>query len=255
METPNDQAPHRKGSQAAMIACFGCGTDYDDNPDGSAIHCPSCEAFLRRCTMRLSDKGLAELIAHEGVVLAPYKDSKGVWTFGIGHTASAGHPIPETMPRGVMQPLSLAVETFRKDVGRFEGRVRQALGTVDLEQHEFDALVSFDYNTGGIFQAQLTKELLRGDRKKAAIAFMGWSKPAEIIPRRRKEQALFRDGIYSNDGMATVYPADSQGRVLRSGAIYVSVAAILDGGDDPLPFEAPPVAATRWPAWFWRIFA
>ena len=31
----------------------------------------------------------------------PYLDVKGVWTFGIGHTAAAGAPDPATLPRGM----------------------------------------------------------------------------------------------------------------------------------------------------------
>lgn len=33
--------------------------------------------------MRTSDQGLAFIVAHEGVVPAPYLDSVGVWTFGM----------------------------------------------------------------------------------------------------------------------------------------------------------------------------
>lgn len=183
--------------------------------------------------MRLSDRGLAELIAHEAIVLSPYKDSKGIWTFGIGHTASAGQPVPEVMPKGVEQPLALAIETFRKDVGRFEARVRQFV-KVPLAQHEFDALVSFDFNTGGIARAELTEDLNLGLRKAAANKFMGWLKPPEIRGRREAEQKLFRDGVYSGDGMATVYPADEQGRVLWSKGRRVDVAKIL-APDTSLP--------------------
>lgn len=43
--------------------------------------------------------------------------------------------------------------------------------TVRLEQHEFDALVSFDFNTGGIYRANLTKQLNTGNRVKAAQSF------------------------------------------------------------------------------------
>ena len=36
----------------------------------------------------------------------PKCDSKGIWTMGIGHTASAGPPDPSQMPRGRRMPLS-----------------------------------------------------------------------------------------------------------------------------------------------------
>ena len=46
-----------------------------------------------------------------------------------------------------------------------------------VAQHEFDALTSFDFNTGGIDRATLVRHLSSGDRAKAATAFMNWSKP------------------------------------------------------------------------------
>ena len=41
-------------------------------------------------TMKTSDAGLFALALHEGIVPAPYKDSVGVLTYGIGHTLGAG---------------------------------------------------------------------------------------------------------------------------------------------------------------------
>ena len=99
--------------------------------------------------MEISTAGLMELAAHEGIVLSPYKDSEGVWTVGIGHTAAAGPPDPAKMPKGWALALSEAMDLFRKDAARYASDVRRAV-KVDLHQHEFDALVSFHYNTGAI---------------------------------------------------------------------------------------------------------
>ena len=65
--------------------------------------------------MKVSDKGLIELVCHEGIVPYPYLDSVGVWTYGIGHTAAAGEPNPATMPRGVATSLRACVELFRDE--------------------------------------------------------------------------------------------------------------------------------------------
>lgn len=209
--------------------------------------------------MKISDAGLVEIASHEGIVLSPYKDSVGVWTFGIGHTAAAGPPDPAQLPKGVEQPLERALATFRADLKRFEDRVNR-LVKVPLRQHEFDALVSFDFNTGGLeyvkngkkLHAVLLDRLNAGDRAGAAQAFMGWSKPREIIPRRQKEQRLFRDGVYSNDGYVTVYPADSAGRVLWSKARRVK-ASDLFGAGSPAAETPPPVAPA--PTGFARLIA
>jgi lysozyme len=51
--------------------------------------------------MKTSNKGLLEIAEHEGLVPAPYFDTKNVLTFGIGHTKMAGGIDPATMPRGM----------------------------------------------------------------------------------------------------------------------------------------------------------
>lgn len=157
--------------------------------------------------MKTSDKGVLAIAVHEGIVPAPYLDSVGVWTFGIGHTASAGAPDPSNLPRGnpenVDAVLPEVFEVFRRDLEKFEARVNAAV-KVPLEQHEFDALVSFDFNTGGIHRAKLTQHLNNGDRAAAARGFMGWLKPPEIRSRREGEMKLFRDGFYPS-GMVSVF--------------------------------------------------
>ena len=40
--------------------------------------------------MKTSDAGIFALALHEGIVPGPYRDSVGVWTYGIGHTLGAG---------------------------------------------------------------------------------------------------------------------------------------------------------------------
>ncbi len=84
---------------------------------------------------------------------------------------------------------------------------------VPVAAHEFDALVSFHFNTGAIARAELTERLNVGDRAGAAERFMNWKKPAAIIPRRQREQALFRDGRYAHDGRARLFTADADGVV------------------------------------------
>lgn len=164
--------------------------------------------------MKMSDRGLAELAGHEGIVPAPYIDSVGVWTYGVGHTSAAGFPDPANMKRGMPADVDAAVRDamglFRKDVKKYEDRVNAAI-RVPLEQHEFDALVSFDYNTGGINRAKLTAAINAGD-KDAARHFMGWTKPKEIIPRRKKEQKLFAEGVYSNSKIP-VWNVDDSGHL------------------------------------------
>lgn len=165
--------------------------------------------------MQMTDRGLLALVRHEGIVPGPYRDVKQVWTFGIGHTAVAGTPDPATMPRGLPADLNAGIReafrVFRSDLARYEAAVLRAV-KVPLEAHEFDALVSFHYNTGGIAKAALTRHLNAGDRSAAAAAFMGWLKPVAIRSRREAERDLFADGRYPT-GTIPVWSVDRNGRV------------------------------------------
>jgi lysozyme len=148
-------------------------------------------------------------------VPGPYLDIKNVWTFGIGHTAAAGPPAPATLPRGMPADLDAGIReafrVFRADVARYEAEVLRAV-KVPLAPHEFDALVSFHYNTGAIARATLTKLLNAGNRTAAADAFLNWRRPEAIIPRREAERDLFRHGRYPG-GTIPVWAVDRSGRV------------------------------------------
>ena len=159
--------------------------------------------------MKTSTAGLMALTAHEGIVLSRYKDSVGVWTIGIGHTKAAGNPDPATFAGSLM--IGEAFGLLRHDIMKYEADVNRAV-KVPLAQHEFDALVSFHYNTGQIGKASFVKRLNAGDRAGAIKGIMDWRKPPEIIPRRAAERDLFKTGVYPAP-FATVYPADKNGRV------------------------------------------
>lgn len=167
----------------------------------------------------VSNRGVAEIASHEGLVPAPYLDSVGVWTFGVGHTAAAGGLDPKTMPKGNPAPgadmdraIALALHTFRKDLKKYETRVNRAL-RVTVTQAEFDALVSFDFNTGGIFRAKLTKAINEG-KVDASKRFMGWLRPPEIRSRREAEMDLFETGVYGRPGKISVWSVSSAGKLL-----------------------------------------
>ena len=161
--------------------------------------------------MKTSLQGLMAIASHEGIVLSRYFDSVGIATIGIGHTAAAGHPDPARSA-----PLSLegAFALFKRDIEKYEAAVNKAV-KVPLKQHEFDACVSFHYNTGAIGRASWVKLLNAGDRSNAMRRIMDWKKPPEIIPRRKAERDLFRTGQYPPP-VATVYPANEAGKVMWS---------------------------------------
>lgn len=151
--------------------------------------------------MNTSTQGLIVLMNREAVVLSTYKDTRGIATIGVGHTAAAGDPAPTS---GLSITLAEALEIFRRDIAKYEAGVNAAV-KVPLQQHEFDALVSFHFNTGAIAKAKLTAALNRGDRQGATNGFMGWVKPPEIRNRRLAEQKQFATGDYGDVSTVPVY--------------------------------------------------
>lgn len=195
--------------------------------------------------MTTSTKGKLEIISHEAIVLCPYRDSVGVWTWGIGHTAGAGMPHPADMPKGVASTIADVFATFATDIAKYEARVRKAF-TKPISQAQFDAAVSFDLNTGEIHRASWVREFNAGNIGAARADFMIWRIPASIIDRRKAECTLFFDGKYSNNGYATVYTADASGRVLWSKGKRTYVASLLAGTEKAAaapPSPVPPLTS------------
>lgn len=193
--------------------------------------------------MKTSTAGLVALIGREAIVPSRYKDSVGVWTIGVGHTKAAGGIDPATFAGELT--MAQVLDLLRADIVRYENDVNRAV-TVALAQHEFDALVSFHFNTGGIGRASLTRSLNAGDRKTAGAQFMNWVTPREITARRDGERIQFLTGKYPAP-TAMVYPASPAGAVLWSKGQRLDVAALLaaDTPDDPMPPDAT-VERVRW---------
>ena len=189
--------------------------------------------------MKMSTEGLIALIGHEGIVLSRYKDSVGVWTIGVGHTAAAGGMNPATFT-GTLT-ITQAIELLRTDIAKYEKAVDAAV-KVPLKQYEFDALVSFHYNTGAIDRAELTKSLNGGMKAKAGQQFLNYMKPPEIGKRRRAESKLFLDGVYP-EPVATIYPTLNNGAVQWGKGRAVNVRDLLSTSTTPPPVApATPIA-------------
>jgi lysozyme len=206
--------------------------------------------------MKLSPRGLYFLAAHEGIVPAPYLDSVGVWTYGIGHAETSGlDPNPRRMPRGMPADLDAELtrvfEVFAKDMERFSADVNRAV-KVPMLQHEFDAAVSFHFNTGGIGRATWVNSWNAGDKKSAAAQIMNWTRPPEIIGRRRAEQRLWQTGDYGDKAVA-VYGITSSNKPrysdVRRRLSQADVVRLMGATDKP--HEADPVPETPKPQVNW----
>jgi lysozyme len=162
--------------------------------------------------MELSASGAIDIIAREAIILEPYLDSVGVWTIGAGRTAYDGKD-----PRSFGKiTIEKAIELFKEDVQPYANAVK-ATGK-PFNQFQFDALTSACYNFG---QGNLRK--LCSGRSVDAIgqSLMLYTKPPEITGRRRGEQRLYREGIYScADGRVLVAPVRNN-RPYYKGGYYI----------------------------------
>lgn len=140
--------------------------------------------------MKLSEKGKAVLIEREGKRRKAYLDSKGIPTIGVGHTGP-------NVYIGLVWTDQQIEDAFADDVQWAEDAVNKYCNA-DLQQHQFDALVSWVFNIGEMgFRKSTALRLLNEkcyDLVPAAIEM--WNKPPEIISRRRAEAEQFKSGKY-----------------------------------------------------------
>lgn len=93
-----------------------------------------------------SDKGQSFIQGFEECRLATYLDEAGNPTIAWGHTSSAGAP---HVSLGMTVTQAQADQIFRVDLRKVEHDVNRLIDSgIHLTQHQFDALVSFHYNTG-----------------------------------------------------------------------------------------------------------
>lgn len=157
-------------------------------------------------SMTITTRIARELLAHEGLVREAYKDSRGIWTWGVGVTNASGHtvyPAYKDNPQTLRRCLEVYVELLER---RYAAGVRTAFAGHALTEAQFGAALSFHYNTGGIGKAAWVRSWKAGHVAQAEREILNWRKPPEIIPRREKEQALFFRGTWSGNGRMVEYP-------------------------------------------------
>lgn len=111
------------------------------------------------------------------------------WTIGWGATGADIGP-------GTVWTQAQCDARLAADLTRFAADVARALGDAPTTQAQFDALVSFHYNTGAIARATLTRLHRAGDHAGAASEFGKWvhaggRKLTGLVRRRAAEAALY----------------------------------------------------------------
>lgn len=143
---------------------------------------------------KIGESGLRLIKQFEGCRLTAYKCAAGVWTIGYGHTSS--------VKKGQTITQAQADEFLRKDLQKFENYVNNKAYvpvTEQLNQNQFDALVSFAFNCG---QGGL-KKLCKGRTiAQIAAAIPKYNKAAGKVStgltrRRAAEVELFNSPVLS----------------------------------------------------------
>lgn len=146
-----------------------------------------------RSNRHISDRGLTLIKHFEGLHLKAYQDPVGIWTIGFGSTGLKHND--GTVHKGRTITEKEAHELLDYDMKAFSARVGKLI-VVPLNNDQFDALVSFDFNTGALHKSTLRKKLNAGDYDGAADEFLKWNKAGGKIlrgltRRRKSERNLF----------------------------------------------------------------
>lgn len=160
--------------------------------------------------MKLSASGGNFIRNYEAFRSMPYKDIVGNLTWGYGHKRQGSEPVPKMIT--AVQALAL----FACDITPFEAMLNHAL-KVQLNQNQFDAMMSILYNTGpgvpgikdGIIllkngkPSTMLNEVNASAFDLAAAEFPKWDnaggKEVEgLLARRKMERRVFQTPVVDN---------------------------------------------------------
>lgn len=150
---------------------------------------------------------------YEGLSLVIYDDNGkkkgGFATIGIGHLIHKGLPgtnptAEEPFANGITREK--AFELYKEDMQDAETAVKQYV-TVDLTQNQYDALVSFTFNTGPINfknSTLLKKVNSQASADEITNEFKKWinsdgQKLSGLYNRRRDEAEIYNESDYDRD--------------------------------------------------------
>lgn len=168
-------------------------------------------AEFRFVPSRVSERGEALIKRFEGCgqlradgMIEAYPDpgtGGEPWTIGWGATGADGFN-GGRIRKGTVWTQAQADQRLREDISRHADDVIAALGPAiaTTSQAQFDALVSFHFNTGAIARATLTRKHIAGDFKGASREFAKWNRAGGrvlkgLVRRRKAEAELYAEGL------------------------------------------------------------
>ena len=154
----------------------------------AVIHITNRYTQIEENIMAIAESTLDFITREEGFKNKAYKDSKGLWTIGVGHLIKADeqHLLNATLTDQEVKDL------LKSDLKWCSEAVESSV-RVPLTQGQFDALYSLCFNIGeGAFRkSTVVRKLNENDIKGAADAILMWNKPAVLEKRRKRERELF----------------------------------------------------------------
>ncbi len=139
--------------------------------------------------MQTSENGINLIKKFEGLKTKAYKCPAGIWTIGYGHTAGVKSTATCTIEQ--------ATNYLKQDVKTAENAIKKYV-KVELNQNQFDALVSFIYNVGSVAfrKSTMLKFINNSHFPLAAGQFDLWiyskgEKLEGLVTRRKAEKELF----------------------------------------------------------------
>jgi len=193
-EPPVPPVPHEDAPQASGFSVQDSVSSVSNSEPGvgrtEAAHRvvgPRGIALIKRF------EGCARLRADGRIEAYPDPGTGGEpWTIGWGATG-ADHVHGGRIGPGTVWTQDQCEERLARDLLRHAAEVARALGAAPTTQGQFDALVSFHYNTGAIARATLTRKHVAGDYAGAAAEFARWNmaggKVLRGLVRRREAEA------------------------------------------------------------------
>ena len=137
--------------------------------------------------MIITNEGINLIKKFEGLRLAAYLCPAGVWTIGYGHTKG--------VKKGQVITQLEADNLLKEDLSSFEKGVTSLIKS-NINQNQFDSLVSFAFNLGlaNLKSSTLLKKVNANPNDITIVdEFIRWiyagGKPLEGLKRRRQAEA------------------------------------------------------------------
>ncbi len=211
--------------------------------------------------MKISQSGIDFIKKFEGYLrklpdgnCIAYRCPAGVLTIG--------HGVTEGVKAGMIWTPEQAEAALQRELAKHEAAVMR-LCAIDLNQNQFDALVSFSYNcgSGALAKSTLLKKLNKGDFRGAQGEFLKWDKATVngkrvalrgLSRRRAAEAALFAKRTAEEDAekdpVAMPQAIEPPKEPMSRGAAVVAAAPVVVGGSEMvkalIPAPPPTISAS-----------